>query len=150
MSTAAVSYLRSYTFKPHIHGNSLLYGLNSFGVDSTIHCNGCLWRFVDFEGSDKARYINVEGKYMIIPLKYDEQITRMQICPPDKLDLVLEKYLIALDSYNKNLRTSESPKPISTTEIEALIEKTGYSTCELLSVLEFPVDSGYYFNLNRL
>ena len=170
-----VEYLRIYNFKPHIQGNTSLYGLNSWGSDSTIAFKndplGFIWRFVHFTKDNKACYINAEGATRSIPLAIDPNITRMQICPPDFLDGDVQEYLIDLDTYHKftDMFKGETydknvvqvpPKPQLTENINAKIKQTGYSVEQLMSVLkvcEPDVDGagiaaggGYYFDLDQL
>jgi hypothetical protein len=165
-----VLYLRNYKFKPHILGNSMLYGLNSFGCDSTISYKDDIWRFIYFSGNG-ACYTNAQNQCITIPLEYNDEITRMQICPPDQLDPALENYLIDLEAYRTFSVETEGqevdgetvqlpPKPVRTKEIEELIACTGFKERELLSVLEFcepDIDGigearggGYYFDLEKL
>lgn len=60
-----MDYLKTHKFRPHHFGNAHLFGLNSFGCDSTItytEVDGAvdIWRFLYFEIAD-AIYTNASG-----------------------------------------------------------------------------------------
>jgi len=85
-----VNYFKQYTeFVPHERGNASLYGLNSWGTDSTIMFKGesDVWRFCYYVNSpsddvngarDLAKYVSRSGQSRTIPREYNEYITRMQ------------------------------------------------------------------------
>lgn len=188
MTYTAVKYLRDYEFKPHIKGDATIYGLNTTGCDSTIWVRpeGCklqldedgevqipkaeIWRFIYFN-QQAACFTNMDSKIMELPLEYQDHITRLQVRPPEKLDPVLEDYLIDLYAYmlfNEEMMGYEINKeevqvphrPERTPEIEDLLIKTGFTENELMSALEIcepDIDGigeasggGYYFNLEEL
>jgi hypothetical protein len=75
----AKQFIASNTFLPHKDGNSMNYGLNSFGCDSIIKYNNDIWKFIWFiTGTNKAVYINKAGEIFIYN-NQDLDITRMEI-----------------------------------------------------------------------
>ncbi len=75
-------YLNSHSFEVHPNGNSMLFGLNSFGCNSVILYQNDIWKFYAFEsGTDNAIYYNKDGKRFVFNT-YDtqvkSQITRLQ------------------------------------------------------------------------
>jgi hypothetical protein len=55
-------YLSCSSFVPHKYGNSMKYGLNSFGSESIIKYNDDIWKFVWFlNNTNIAVYVNKNG-----------------------------------------------------------------------------------------
>jgi hypothetical protein len=148
-TSAILTSLRTHKFKPHILGNNNCYGLNNFGSNSTImfkNCpNGTIWQFLYYlSGESKTVcYINAQ-KWVIaikVPSNDDDNIIRMQVVPPEKLDPKVSEYLIGL-KLGKN--------PETTNEIRDMISATGFSDKDLLSVLSLTDDGTAEFRLSEL
>ncbi len=75
-------YLNSHAFEVHPNGNSMLFGLNSFGCNSVILYQNDIWKFYAFEsGTDNAIYYNKDGKRFVFnthDTQVKSQITRLQ------------------------------------------------------------------------
>jgi hypothetical protein len=75
-------YLNSHAFELHPNGNSMLFGLNSFGCNSVILYQNDIWKFYAFEsGTDNAIYYNKDGKRFVFnthDTQVKSQITRLQ------------------------------------------------------------------------
>ncbi len=78
-----VNYFKQHTeFVPLANGNASLYGLNSWGTDSTIMFKGekDVWRFYAFVNgpSRMAQYVTCDEQSRTIPCEYNEDIIAMQ------------------------------------------------------------------------
>jgi hypothetical protein len=71
-------YLSTHKFVPHKNGNSMNYGLNSFGCESIIKYNGELWQFIWFlSDTNIAVYVNQFGDEFHYNVYKNYDMTRM-------------------------------------------------------------------------
>ncbi len=67
VSNVCSSYLSNHTFIPHSGGNSMNFGLNSFGCESIIKYMEDIWIFAYFiQNSNNAVYFNKNGQKVVL------------------------------------------------------------------------------------
>ena len=75
----AINYLKRNQFREHPYGSYALYGLNSFGCESTIRFHDELWKFIHIKsGTEIPVYVNAKGELLEIDLRRTPGITRME------------------------------------------------------------------------